>query len=97
MGDVLKTRSEVPSRRSILRNFALCAGGAAILSTAVGKSRDAAAQGKMAQQLVGYQDTPRGPDRCDNCIQFQPPSLCKVVEGTIAPSGWCKLYVKKPA
>jgi hypothetical protein len=34
---------------------------------------------------------------CDNCSQFEPPSSCKVVDGTISPTGWCKVYVRKPS
>jgi High potential iron-sulfur protein len=50
---------------------------------------------KMAQKLVHYQDTPHSGQACATCVQFQPPSSCKVVEGTISPAGWCELYVKK--
>jgi hypothetical protein len=97
MSDASESRSAEPSRRSILRNLAFGAGGAAMLGTAASRSRDAAAQTKMTQQVSGYQDTPKGEQRCDNCVQFVPPSSCKIVEGNIAPAGWCKLYVKKPA
>ncbi len=96
MDDVAKIRPAELSRRSILRNLAVTAGGAAVLGTASG-NRVAAAQAKVAQKVVGYQDTPKGAQRCDNCTQFEAPSSCKVVEGSIAPAGWCKVYVKKPA
>jgi hypothetical protein len=96
------------SRRSILRNSALTAGGfamlgtiltggAAMLGTIMSGSREAAAQNKMTPIAVGYQNTPQGPQRCDNCTQFETPAACKVVSGTIAAAGWCKIYVKKPA
>ena len=96
MGDAPKIRSGELSRRSILRNFAFSAGGAAILATTVAASRMAEAQTKATQKAVGYQDTPHGAQRCDNCRQFEPPSSCKTVQGTVAPAGWCKIYVKKP-
>jgi hypothetical protein len=96
------------SRRLILRNSAftaggvallgtIMAGGAAMLGTIVSGSRQAAAQTKMTPTAVGYQGTPQGPQRCDNCTQFESPAACKVVTGTIAAAGWCKLYAKKPA
>jgi hypothetical protein len=97
MGDAPKIRSTAVSRRAILRNLAIGAGGAAVLAATVAESRDAAAQSKATQKAVGYQDTPHGAQRCDNCRQFEPPSACKTVQGTIAPSGWCKIYVQKPA
>jgi hypothetical protein len=97
MDDPLKIGAAELSRRSILQNLAFTAGGATILGTTAGGIRPAAAQTKVAQTLVGYQDTPKGDQRCDNCAQFEAPSSCKVVDGAIAAGGWCKVYVKKPA
>jgi hypothetical protein len=96
MNDTPKNPSAEHSRRSVLRNIALTAGGAAVLGTTMRGNR-AAAQAKVAQKAVGYQDTPKGAQRCDNCTQFLSPAACKTVEGDIAPAGWCKIYVKKPA
>jgi hypothetical protein len=42
-----------------------------------------------------YQDKANGDMRCDNCMQFVAPSSCKVVDGTISPSGYCIAWVKK--
>jgi hypothetical protein len=95
--DDVSNGSAAPSRRSILRNLAIGAGGAAVLATSVAAGRVAEAQTKATQKAVGYQDTPHGAQRCDNCRQFEPPSSCKTVQGTVAPAGWCKIYVKKPA
>lgn len=81
------------SRRSVLRNVAFVAASAGVLSATLSKTAEA----KAAQNLVGYQDQPHGSQQCDNCAQFEPPSACKVVDGTISPTGWCKVYVKKPA
>ena len=97
MDDAPKIQSAEPSRRSILRNLAFTAGGTAMLGTVISGNRVAEAQTKVAQTVVGYQDTPHGAQRCDNCLQFEPPSSCKVVAGKIAAAGWCKVYVKKPA
>jgi hypothetical protein len=74
------------SRRSVLYGVA-AAGG---LATGV------AAQTKASQALVHYQNNPKGDARCDNCIQWQPPDACKVVEGKISPAGWCNIYAPKP-
>jgi nitrous oxide reductase len=102
MGEIVqdqqKFRSVRLSRRALLRNVTLAAaGGAAFLgSTAIAK-RANAADTKVAQKMAAYQDTPKGRQRCDNWTYFEPPSSCKVVAGTISPSGWCQLYAKKPA
>jgi hypothetical protein len=53
------------------------------------------AQEKMSQADAKYQGTPKGDERCDGCMLFQPPNACKVVEGEISPSAWCQLFVKK--
>ena len=82
----------------MIRRVALTAGGAAILATTVIAARGAEAQAaKSSQKAVGYQDTPHGTQQCDNCKQFEAPSSCKVVAGEVSPTGWCKVYIKKPA
>ena len=92
MADEPKAPSAQLSRRFLLQS-AVTVGGAAVLCTAV--TRPASA--KATQKAVGYQDTPKGEQRCDNCSQFEAPSSCKVVEGNVSPAGWCKVYVKKKA
>jgi uncharacterized membrane protein len=91
-----KFRSVRLSRRALLRNATFAAGGAAVLGSAAIVTRANAADTKVAQKAVAYQDTPKGPQRCDSCTYFEPPSSCKVVAGVISPSGWCQLYAKKP-
>ena len=81
------------SRRSFLGGAALLAGAAATQALIVAKQ--AQAQQKVPQATVKYQDKPNGDQRCDNCLQFVAPNSCKVVDGTISPSGWCAIWVKK--
>jgi hypothetical protein len=80
------------SRRELLGNLALVVGGATLLA-AIAAPRPAAA--KVGPQDVGYQPTPKGASRCDNCVQWQAPSACKVVSGNISPKGWCSIYARK--
>jgi len=82
------------SRRCLLRGLALAGGSASLLAANFVRPADAA---QVSQKLVAYQDTPHNAQECDNCAQFLEPSSCKVVEGTVSPKGWCKVYVKKPA
>ena len=79
------------SRRVVLTGAALALGAAAA-ATAVSQS---AAQQKISQANAKYQSTPKGDQRCDVCVNFQPPNACKFVEGDISPSGWCELFAKK--
>jgi hypothetical protein len=34
--------------------------------------------------------------RCDKCVQFLPPNACKIIEGTISPQGWCRVFGPAP-
>jgi hypothetical protein len=76
------------SRRTVLRV------GVGVLAALIPVR--ASAQPKIAQKLVQYQEKPKGPQECDNCLHFVPPSSCKMVEGKINPKGWCQLYAPKP-
>ncbi len=82
------------SRRRSMLELAALAGTAGILGTGLAP-RQAQAATKVAQKTVAYQTTPKGKLRCDTCLQWQSPSSCKVVEGTISPTGWCSIYAPK--
>lgn len=47
---------------------------------------------KMSQQEAEYQDSPKDIRMCATCTLFEPPKSCKVVEGDVSPSGWCKAF-----
>ena len=80
------------TRRGVLRTLASVAGAGAMLELGITQAQAA----KMAQKAVAYQDTPNGDKRCDGCNLFQAPNACKTVDGEISPSGYCKIWVKKP-
>ncbi len=75
------------SRRTVL----LAAASAAPLVALTGGQ----AQAKIAQAGVHYQTTPKDGKQCDGCNFFIAPNGCKMVDGEIAPTGWCALWVKK--
>jgi len=80
------------SRRSMLQRLATAAGTATVLTVG---AHHAAAQAKASKTVVAYQDQPKGNQMCENCINFQPPSACKVVEGDVTSHGWCRAYAPK--
>jgi len=80
------------SRRSVLKSVVLLTGSACTGSLL---SPKALAQQKASQAAMKYQAKPNGDQKCSNCSQFEPPSSCKVVEGTISPEGYCIAWVKK--
>jgi hypothetical protein len=90
------TESNGISRRRVL-TIAAGAAGASVTGAAVIGASTPAQAAKVAQKIVKYQDTPKGEQRCDNCLQFEAPSSCKTVDGTVSPEGWCMVYAKKPA
>jgi cytoskeletal protein CcmA (bactofilin family) len=90
-------KSQGISRRQVLTVAAGVAGASITGAAAVIGTSTPARAAKAPQKVVKYQDTPKGELRCDNCIQFEAPSSCKTVEGTVAAQGWCVVYVKKPA
>jgi High potential iron-sulfur protein len=81
------------TRRVFFRGAATLAGAA--LVAAVIPVRDARAQQKLAKDVMKYQDTPKDGQRCDECVYWKAPNACGLVEGTIAPAGWCTAYNKK--
>lgn len=83
---MVEARKKV-SRRTVLI-AAACAAPALALTTG-------AAQAKMAQTAVRYQADPKDGHQCDGCAFFIAPNACKMVDGTIAPTGWCALYSAK--
>ena len=82
------------SRRSVLHGATCAAVAAPILGAAV-STFPGPAEAKSSQSSVAYQAGPKGNQRCDNCSLWQPPSACKTVDGEVAPTGWCKIYIPK--
>jgi hypothetical protein len=79
------------SRRVVLTSAALSLGAA----TAGTVASQATAQQKISQADAKYQTTPKADQRCDVCVNFQPPNACKFVQGNISPNGWCELFAAK--
>ncbi|KIZ36316.1 MULTISPECIES: hypothetical protein [Rhodopseudomonas] len=82
------------SRRRLLRRGAYAAGAAALFGVAA-TAVEAQVAKKASQRDAGYQTSPSGGKSCATCRQFKPPSSCITVEGSISPSGYCRLYAKK--
>jgi len=80
------------SRRSMLRGAVLLAGGT--LAAGVIQVRPAHAQ-KQTKEQTKYQDSPKDGQKCADCVFFQAPSACTVIDGAVSANGWCTLYTKK--
>jgi predicted outer membrane lipoprotein len=42
-----------------------------------------------------YQSTQNGQQRCEICLQFEPPDHCKIVQSPITPHGWCQYFAAR--
>ena len=84
------------TRRHAFGLGATVAIGSTIFGAALaGPERVAAAQ--VSQDAAGYQTQPNNDQRCAFCVHFQAPASCQIVQGTIVPNGWCKLFRGKNA
>jgi len=50
---------------------------------------------KIPQKDALYQTHPKGPQRCQICLQFKPPHACKIVQGQITPQVWCQYFAAR--
>ena len=80
------------SRRAALRG--MIGAGVGVAALAAG-AQQAAAQEKMDQKSVQYQEQPKDGHQCSGCSQFVAPNACKLVAGNIHPNGWCLLWNPK--
>ena len=79
------------SRRHLFRTAAIATASAVALLN-MGR----AAIAKMAQKAAGYQETPKGDQKCSTCALFKASDgNCTLVDGTISPDGWCRFFSKK--
>jgi hypothetical protein len=90
MPTISKTRLARLSRRSLLLEGIVCASGAATMLAATQPAQAA----KISQNVVKYQESPKGEQMCSNCKLFTAPNACQTVDGTISPNGWCIIYQK---
>jgi hypothetical protein len=97
IGRHVMTGSQGISRRQALIIAAGAAGASATGAVAIIGTSSPAQAAKVSQKIVNYQDTPKGEQRCENCVQFEAPSTCKTVDGTVSAQGWCSVYAKKQA
>lgn len=81
------------SRRTVLGRVARAV--AVVAVAAFTDARRAAAQQKASKEEAKYQDHPKGQQRCEICVNFQPPGECRFVAGAISKTGWCQFFAAK--
>ena len=87
------------SRRGVLiagATYAGASGAGIAFGSALAQDNSSSAPAKqVSKESAQYRDTPNGQQSCNVCANFQAPSGCRVVSGTVAPNGWCKLFQAK--
>lgn len=98
------TTTDEATRRQMLRAGVVAVGG--VVATVAGAraqgrlaqenlAQQKFAQDKIAQNQVQYQKSPKDGNKCNMCVNWEAPSSCKIVAGTIDPNGWCIAYAPK--
>jgi hypothetical protein len=84
------------SRRSVLEIIPVAAASVAgrLASPARAQQEPGEAQ-KITHADAKYQSTPNGQQRCEICLQFEPPDHCKIVQSPIAANGWCQYFAAR--
>jgi anaerobic selenocysteine-containing dehydrogenase len=74
------------SRRQFLHGSAAVVGGVGLAGIVANQ-----AAAKISPTLIGYQNSPSDGHDCAGCGLFVPPDACKIVDGAVSPSGWCRM------
>lgn len=88
--------SKAMTRRTFVANAIVLPALAGLL---LAETTTARAKGSQAQ--FKYQTSPKNGQKCSQCALFIPGKSatangsCKIVDGTISPSGWCTAFSKK--
>jgi hypothetical protein len=88
-------KQDKQTRRQVLRTGVAAVGGGILAAGA--RPSAAVAQDKIDPKMVQYQTTPKDGNKCSICVNFEAPSSCKIVSGTISPDGWCIAFGPKNA
>lgn len=84
------------SRRDVLGSALVIAAAASGRLTAAARAEGELSESeKITHADAQYQLVPKGQQRCEICLQFQPPSHCKIVQSPIFTRGWCQYFAAR--
>jgi hypothetical protein len=92
----MKESKGIMTRRSFVANAVVLPALAGLLL-----AETTVAQAKGTKVQFKYQSMPKNGKKCSQCTFFLPGSspksngACKLVEGSISPSGWCTAFAAK--
>ena len=47
---------------------------------------------KLGKNFAKYTSHSMSGEQCKNCMHFEPPNRCGIVQGHISKDGWCKYF-----
>lgn len=84
--------ARLSDRRQVLAGAGILVCGVAVGATAM--ISPVLGQSRMSKAQANYQETPRGDERCANCVHFfADENACNLVEGEIGADAWCQLWM----
>ncbi len=84
---------QIVTRRLLLEGWLAVAA-----SVAVGSGRaesELSETEKVAHADAKYQPMPHGQQRCEICLQFEPPDHCKIVRSPVSANDWCQYFAAR--
>jgi hypothetical protein len=51
---------------------------------------------KYTKEEVKFEHPAKGPNHCKDCVHWNAPNRCKIVEGKVMGVDWCDKFEKKP-
>jgi hypothetical protein len=86
----------IVTRRGLLEGTLVTA---ATASTRLGLTARAEGEPSETQKVTHadakYQPMPNRQQRCEICLQFEPPDHCKIVRSPISATGWCQYFAAR--
>lgn len=84
------------SRRGLLEGAAIVVVSVpAGMSLSLRANADVNEAEKVSQAAAKYRGTPNGQQRCEICLQFEPPDHCKIVRSPISANGWRQYFAAR--
>ncbi len=83
------------SRRDLLGRVAVMAVSIWADLVASARAEELSEAQKVTHADAKYQPTRNGQQRCEICLQFEPPDHCKIVQSPISASGWCQYFAAR--
>ncbi len=83
------------SRRSLIAAFAVAVSASAGVAPTPPAEAEVSEAQKVSHADAKYQSTPNGQQRCEICLQFEPPDHCKIVRSPISANGWCQFFAAR--